>query len=102
MEFVVDWHRQKSILPSIGSGIRFYKEGILMELELEPLEPQPEKNDSDSWQPGGYQGIERRQVYRRVSSDRRSLIRFESGGADRRSGGDRRAGETPWNSFYRV
>jgi hypothetical protein len=73
-----------------------------MELELEPLEQQPEKNDTDSWQPGSYQGTERRQLHRRISADRRSLVRFESGGGDRRSGGDRRAGETPWSGFYRI
>lgn len=73
-----------------------------MGLELEPLDPGQKKDETDGWEPVGYQGIERRQQHRRVSADRRSMIRFESGGSDRRSGGDRRQGEAPWNNCYRV
>ncbi len=70
-----------------------------MELELVP-EDEPGRSATDSQDEADsavrYQGPERRAAHRRVTVDRRSMIRFEMT-RDRRDGNDRRADLQRWN-----
>ena len=47
-----------------------------------------------------YKGTERRYGHRRITKDRRDMIRFELDKQDRRSGKDRRAANNVWK--YRI
>jgi hypothetical protein len=47
--------------------------------------------------PGGYSGVERRRMQRRVKHDQRTQVRWEPGKADRRKGHGRRATDGPLN-----
>lgn len=74
-----------------------------MDFELEPMDPRFGQDERDSQDPGSYQGTERRQMPRRCLADRRSMLRFEPGRQDRRSGKDRRAaGQDSWSSLYNL
>jgi hypothetical protein len=68
-----------------------------MELELQPKDDQPRrKAEAESAEMPVYQGMERRRAVRRVTVDRRTMIRFEAG-QDRRRGRERRADLQLWN-----
>jgi len=70
-----------------------------MELELVPddePERKAEETQDDAAKPAPYQGPERRVAQRRVTVDRRSMIRFEMK-SDRRSGNDRRSDLERWH-----
>ena len=43
-----------------------------------------------------YKGNERRSSHRRITKNRRDMIRFEPDKADRRSGKDRRSAHNTW------
>lgn len=75
-----------------------------MELELLPLgfeDPEQDRRANPKAGKPKYEGVERRRDVRRLCMDRRAMLRFEPGQADRRSGNDRRAENAVWNNFYR-
>lgn len=69
-----------------------------MELELVPKDAPNPAGDDDAPKDGPlrYTGPERRKQLRRVTVDRREMVRFETK-PDRRSGKDRRVAEKLWD-----
>jgi hypothetical protein len=69
-----------------------------MELELVPKEKFDQKvtHQEPAEAPMVYKGPERRKQVRRVTVDRREMVRFESK-PDRRHGGDRRIATKMWD-----
>lgn len=49
-----------------------------------------------------YQGPERRREPRRTGDDRREMVRYEPGKANRRSGWDRRKGNNVWMALRQL
>lgn len=70
-----------------------------MELELVPMDAPEygEGNDAQAEEKPVYDGPDRRKYNRRVTPDRRAMVRFEET-ADRRKGGDRRKSQKIWNT----
>lgn len=69
-----------------------------MELELVPKDKIDQKvaHQEAEESPMVYTGPERRKKVRRVTVDRREMVRFENK-PDRRNGGDRRIATSMWN-----
>jgi hypothetical protein len=65
----------------------------MSDLELEPLDDEPQPTDADGQDAKTYRGPERRSgIERRKGGDRRDQVRFDPDAGDRRSGTDRRRG----------
>lgn len=73
-----------------------------MELELEPKDDNQKKPGRQPLDKPHYEGAERRVEQRRCGHDRRTVVRYEPGSADRRSGTDRRAPDTPWDEGHTL
>ena len=73
-----------------------------MELELEPLDKSPKKPGKQPLDEPHYEGPNRRVAQRRCGHDRRNVVRYEPGSADRRAGAgaDRRTPDTPWDKGH--
>lgn len=69
----------------------------MSDLELEPLDDEPNADAAKPQQDAPYKGPERRSGEdRRKGGDRREQVRFDKNGGDRRSGKDRRR-QGNWN-----